>query len=64
MKEIKLKDSDYLQISGQAHTYWKDWAARGEYFLIKCILNSFLGFLKSHNYTVKDGKIYKDDQNK
>lgn len=59
MKEIKLSESDYEEISQQAKKNWIDYIPRGSNFVTMCIIKSFLTWLNWKGYCIENGRVYK-----
>lgn len=61
MKEIELTEINYLEIKDNSIKHWVDYG-KGEYAVIKAVIESFLRHCKKNNYTVIDGKVLQKNE--
>ena len=61
-KEIELKPKDYDNIQDYATTMFIRSAITHQNMRVECIVQAFLSFSRNKGYTVRDGKIYKEEK--
>lgn len=65
LKEIVLTSSDYSDIKDRAHKIWIDKAVKDSYnHNTMCIVQAFIDLTVSKKLIIKDGKVYKDEEEK
>jgi hypothetical protein len=63
MKLVELSDSDYSQIFSTAHNTWINDGTK-PHNECRIIVAAFLSLCSANGYIVKDGKVYKADDEK
>lgn len=58
MKQVELTPKDYLQIKSGATKLFVDNSVTHENFATECLIQSFLTFINSKGYVVKNGILY------
>lgn len=61
MKEIELKEKDFLEIKSHSVQNWINYN-RGETTLVQAVINSFVAFCNKKGYIVKDGKVFSTNE--
>lgn len=65
LKEVVLTSSDYSDIKDRAHKMWLDKAIRDSYnHNTMCIVQALIDLTVSKKLIIKDGKVYKDEEEK
>lgn len=65
LKEVKLTSLDYQDIKDHALKKWLDNAVKDSYnHNTMCIVQSFIDLTISKKLIVKDGKVYRDEEEK
>lgn len=65
MKEIELTDEDYNMIAQKAvNEYIRNAIKPKRNFIAECYIKAAIEYFNSKGYTVKDGRIWKKDDEK
>lgn len=64
LKEVTLTTREYSDIKEKALQKWLSSRIEDSNYNVICIVSAFLLFCKINNLVVKDGNIYKDEQEK